>query len=86
MRYEAAQQKLESEVQNAFLDGEREIEIVHGIGEGILRKMAIDYIERCDFLKLVPVSDLVNPNPGTTRAEILSPSAEILKKYVKRSD
>ncbi|EMO29025.1 Smr domain protein, partial [Leptospira interrogans serovar Bataviae str. HAI135] len=53
LRFEEAQWKLEKEIQEAFLAGETLIEIVHGIGEGILKKLTLDTIRSHDFLKEV---------------------------------
>jgi DNA-nicking Smr family endonuclease len=83
MRYEDAWEKLDKEMQRAFVDGENFVEIVHGIGEGILKKMAIDYVASQDFLKLVDRPDMVRTNPGTTLVEILAPPTEILRKYIR---
>jgi dsDNA-specific endonuclease/ATPase MutS2 len=83
LHYEEARIKLEREIQDAFTSGEQYIEIVHGIGEGILKKMAIDYVASQDFLKLVERPEFLRTNPGATIVEILGPSAEQLRKYIK---
>lgn len=83
LHYEEARIKLEREIQDAFVEGEKYIEIVHGIGEGILKKMTIDYVDSHDFLKLVERPEFLRSNPGTTMVEILGPSNEILRKYIK---
>ncbi|GBF49627.1 Smr domain protein [Leptospira ryugenii] len=83
MRYEEARIKLEREVHEAFMDGESYIEILHGIGEGILRRMAIDYVESCDFLKLVERDPLIRTNPGSTLVEVLAPSREYINRLKK---
>jgi DNA-nicking Smr family endonuclease len=83
LRYEEAHEKLEREIQRAFVEGEIYIEIVHGIGEGILKRMAMEYIQAQDFLRLIPRPDMIRTNPGSTLVELLAPSAEILRKYMK---
>lgn len=83
LRYEDAHEKLEREIQRAFVEGETYIEIVHGIGEGVLKRMTMDYIKTQDFLRLIPRPDMIRSNPGTTLVELLAPSAEILRKYIK---
>ncbi|MCT8332956.1 Smr/MutS family protein [Leptospira sp. 85282-16] len=80
LRFEEARIKLERELHDAFMDGESYVEILHGIGEGILRRMAIDYVESCGFLKLVETDPMFRSNPGATIVEILAPS----KEYINR--
>lgn len=81
--FEEAQQKLEREIQEAFLAGETLIEIVHGIGEGILKKLAMDTIRSHDFLKEIDYSTYGISNPGSTLVEILGPDKETLKRYLR---
>ncbi|TGM80260.1 Smr/MutS family protein [Leptospira bouyouniensis] len=80
LRFEEARTKLEREIHDAFMDGETYVEILHGIGEGILRQMAIDYVATCGFLKLVESDPMFRKNPGATLVEILAPS----KEYINR--
>ncbi|TGL72271.1 Smr/MutS family protein [Leptospira jelokensis] len=80
LRFEEARTKLEREIHDAFMDGETYVEILHGIGEGILRQMAIDYVTTCGFLKLVESDPMFRRNPGATLVEILAPS----KEYINR--
>lgn len=51
LRFEEAQKKLEKEIQEAFLAGETFIEVVHGIGEGILKKLTLETIRTHVFFK-----------------------------------
>lgn len=83
LRYEEARAKLEREIQEAYSAGETHVEILHGIGEGILKKMAIDYINSQDYLRLLERPSMLRQNPGTTQVEILCPSPEVLRKYLK---
>lgn len=84
MRYQDARYKLEREIHSAFMEGETYIEIIHGVGEEKLKKMTIEYIRSCDFLKLVQNDKWVIPNPGTTKAEIIGLSKAELKKIRKK--
>ncbi|ASV10150.1 Smr domain protein [Leptospira interrogans serovar Icterohaemorrhagiae str. Verdun HP] len=83
LRFEEAQWKLEKEIQEAFLAGETLIEIVHGIGEGILKKLTLDTIRSHDFLKEVDYSQFGISNPGSTLVEVLGPDKDVLKRYLR---
>ncbi len=83
MRFEEARIKLDREMNDAFMAGEAFVEILHGIGEGILKRMAIDYVESCDFLKLVERDPMIRTNPGTTLVEVLAPSKEYINRLRK---
>lgn len=80
LHYEEAKALLERELEEAFLAGERYVEIVHGIGGGVLKKMAHDVAEQTAFLRILPPGS----NPGVLRAEILSPGPSEIRKYIKR--
>lgn len=84
LSYNEAKEKLIKEIQEAFLNGEKEIEVIHGIGEGILKKMTIEYVKSQTYLKLIESPDFVYNNPGSTRIEILSPDKETIQKYLKK--
>lgn len=83
MRYDDARQKLEREIQEAFMNGESYVIVVHGIGEEKLKKMTLDYIKTNDFLKLYNTDAWIIPNSGTTKIEILGIDKTELKKYKK---
>ncbi|TGK08670.1 DNA mismatch repair protein MutS [Leptospira fletcheri] len=83
LRFEEAYRVLDSGIQEAFLKGETLVEVVHGIGEGILKRMTEDYIQSHDFLKVLEDGGLSIGNPGSTLIEIMGPSAQDLKKYLK---
>jgi dsDNA-specific endonuclease/ATPase MutS2 len=83
MRFEEARIKLEREMNDAFMEGGGFVEILHGIGEGILKRMAIDYVESCNFLKLVERDPMFRGNPGTTLVEVLAPSKEYINRLRK---
>lgn len=71
MRYEEAYHKLDREIHSAVMRGETFVEVIHGIGEGKLKNMTLEYINNHDFLKLHDTSLYIQPNPGTTKIEIL---------------
>jgi len=81
LRYDEARAKLEQELEQAFLQGDRYVEIIHGIGGGILQKMAREYVEACNFLKIIPDSE----NPGVLRVEVLSPGKDTIRSFLRRS-
>ncbi|MBM9575635.1 Smr/MutS family protein [Leptospira sp. 201903070] len=83
LRFEEAQEKLEREIQEAFLAGETFVEIIHGIGEGVLKKLTVDTIRSHDFLKEVDYSLYGISNPGSTLVEVLGPDKDTLKRYLK---
>lgn len=72
MRYEEAYHKLDREIHAAVMRGVTHVEVIHGIGEGKLKNMTLDYVNRHDFLRLYDTSLYIQPNPGTTRIEILT--------------
>ena len=39
LRYEEARARLEDELNRAFMEGEMRVHVLHGIGEGILKKI-----------------------------------------------
>jgi len=83
MRYDEASYKLDREIQEAFMAGETLVEVVHGLGEGKLKSLTLEYVKANDFLKVYDTSLYIQPNPGTTRIEILTPSKDFLKKIKK---
>ena len=83
MRYEDARKKLETEVQAAFLRGETWLEIVHGIGEGKLRQLVVDFFSASDSLgevETAPENTWVNP--GSTMVRLYPPSRMNLRQYL----
>lgn len=79
LRYEEARAKLDQEVNEAFIRGERYIEIVHGIGGGVLQKMAREYVDSSEFLKILPDAS----NPGVLRVEVLAPDVRTIKSFLR---
>ncbi len=83
MRYEDAKYKLEREIHTAFLEGENFVEVIHGIGEGKLKELTLNFVKEHEFLRLFETPDFVSTNPGSTKIEILSISKKELKKLKK---
>lgn len=79
LRYDEARAKLDQEINEAFIRGERYIEIIHGIGGGVLQKMAREYVDSSEFLKLLPDAS----NPGVLRVEVLSPDVRTIKSFMR---
>lgn len=84
MRFEEAKYKLDREIQEAFMNGETLVEIVHGIGEGILKKLVETYIKENDFLKIYNTENFIIPNPGITKVEILGIDKQKISKLKKK--
>ncbi|MDX1959351.1 MAG: Smr/MutS family protein [Leptospiraceae bacterium] len=84
MRYEEARLKLEREIHEAFLNGDSLVEIVHGLGEGKLKQMTIEFVKSHEFLKVYDTSSFIQPNPGSTKVEILCPDKFAMKRYIKK--
>lgn len=83
LRYEEAFVKLERELHEAFLAGEEYVEVLHGIGEGILKKMTIEFVDSCGFAKLLETDPMFRQNPGSTLVQMFPPSQENLKRWTR---
>ena len=79
MRFDEARNKLLSEVERLFFAGESEAEIVHGIGNYVLRKMAISELKKLDYV-IIDESGF-NPNPGSLKIRLMIPDPGILERY-----
>ena len=79
MRFDEARNKLLSEIEQHFFAGESEVEIVHGIGNYILRKMVIAELAKLDYVRIN--SDNYNMNPGSLKVTLLIPDAGLLDSY-----
>ena len=66
-----------------ILNLETMIQVVHGIGEGKLKRLTEEFVANSDFLKLYNTESWIIPNPGVTKIEVLGPSKEDLKKYLQ---
>ncbi len=79
MRFDEAKHRLLSEIEKHFFAGEREVEIVHGIGNYILRNMALAELAKLDYVRIN--SDNFNPNPGSLKVTLLVPDPAVLAGY-----
>ena len=79
MRFDEARNKLLSEIEKFFFAGESEVEIVHGIGNYILRKMVITELAKLDYVRVEDSG--FNPNPGSLKVRLLTPDPGIMKTY-----
>jgi len=60
-------------IDDAFLQGERRVEVVHGSSGGVLRKLTRQIALDHPLVKrIVPAQELLRPNPGGTVLELES--------------
>lgn len=78
MRFDDARQKLLREIEHHFIAGEKEVEVIHGIGEYILRRMVEAEVHKLDYVEL---DTSFHTNPGSVRLKLLSPDSSILARY-----
>ncbi|MEQ9366970.1 MAG: DNA mismatch repair protein [Leptospirales bacterium] len=81
MAYNDARMKLETELNDAFMQSERRVHIVHGIGQGKLKAMAIKVVNDYDFCGLVPDEYILRPNPGVLVVDLFPPDRATLRMY-----
>lgn len=81
MSYNDARMKLENELNDAFMQSERRVHIVHGIGQGKLKAMAIDVVNGYDFCSPVSGEYILNPNPGVLLVDLFPPDQRTLRMY-----
>jgi len=74
--YSEAKHIFLSELEKCFFSGEERIEVVHGIGEYVLRNMVFAEVAKIDYAQ-VRDSD----NPGISIVELDLPEESMLKKY-----
>ena len=77
LRYSEAQSHFLVELERAFMSGEPEVEVIHGIGTYALRNMVLKEIKSIDYVEVIE-----NHNPGSLRLRILGPEPSIMKKYL----
>lgn len=81
LRYDEAKALLEKELNRAFMDGEMRVHVLHGIGDGILKKMTLEVASSFSFTRIG--TQEINPNPGVTVIDILTADPSLLRKYMK---
>lgn len=79
-RFEEARTLFLKEIEKAFTKGEREVEVIHGIGEHILRKMVLNECSKIDYVRVQ--ESHFHSNPGVLKLELLIPDPSLLKKYL----
>ena len=67
--YEQAELKLKKELDQYYLDHVARVRIVHGKGEGILRKMVQDYLSEQPFVEKFYEASFFEGGSGATIAE-----------------
>lgn len=77
--YAEASCKLESELNEAFMNGESRVSVLHGIGSGELKRMTVEMANRLDFVRLMIGFPFEN-NPGVTELEILVADRSFIRK------
>jgi dsDNA-specific endonuclease/ATPase MutS2 len=82
MRFDEARQKLLQDIEHLFFAGESEVEIVHGIGDYVLRRMAEQELSKLDYVRM---SDSYHTNPGSLRVTLLTPDLGLLDSYRAKS-
>jgi len=79
MKYDDARNKLLREIEHLFFEGTEDVEVIHGIGNYILREMAIKELEKLDYVTID--LKIFNPNPGSLKVRLLTPEKSILDSY-----
>jgi len=79
MHYEEARTKLLREIESQFFAGTQEVEVVHGIGNYILRRMAEQELGNLDYVEIL--SPGCYANPGSMRVRLLVPDAGTMQAY-----
>ncbi len=79
MRYDEARNKLLHDIESFFFQGVAEVEVVHGIGDYILRRMAEKELAALDYVKVIEGG--FYPNPGSMRVQLLIPDPGVLDSY-----
>ena len=52
-RYDEAKIELDSFLNSSFMREHRRVKIIHGVGEGVLKKMTHELVNQCGFAKIV---------------------------------
>lgn len=78
MRFQEAKEKFLQDIEKLFCQGIEEVEVIHGVGEYVLRNMVEKEIESIDYVELLQQAI---PNPGALRLKILVPPKETMARY-----
>ena len=79
LRFEEAQRKFLQELDSFFFKGVEEVEVIHGIGEHILRKMVENEVDKLDYVEIV---SLPLSNPGALKLKLLVPPKHERDKFI----
>ena len=79
LRYEDAKKKLLQEIESLFLKGAERVRIIHGVGEHILRKMAVQELSRLDYIEIIE-DENIQKNIGQLEIRLLLPDPELLRQ------
>ncbi len=69
LKYEEAELQLKKELDQYYLEQVSRVRIVHGKGEGILKKMVWDYLEKQPFIKQFYEAPFFEGGTGATIVE-----------------
>ncbi|MDH5717982.1 MAG: Smr/MutS family protein [Spirochaetia bacterium] len=83
LRFQEAKEKFLREVEKAFINGIKEIEVIHGIGTYTLRKMVIEEVSKLDYAD-IDNSNIFFSNPGSLRLLLFPPESHLLNKYIEK--
>lgn len=81
LRWAEARRKLEDELNNAFVSGQRHVRVVHGIGMYRLKALTSEVVAELGLGRVLP--DLLSRNPGTTDVELQPPPDQVLRWHLK---
>ena len=81
MRLPAARDRLEQELNDAFLAGEQRVHVLHGIGSGALKRMTAEVVSQYDFCRLVEL-DATLYNPGISVVDLFPPDPSAIRQYM----
>lgn len=79
MRFDEARNKLLSELDKHFFAGQPEVEIIHGIGNYVLRNMVLAELKKLDYVRIQDAG--FHPNPGSLKVTLLGPEKSVLDRY-----
>jgi len=81
MPLDEARWKLESELHDAFMQGVGCVHVIHGIGQGRLKAMALEILQGYDFCRVRPPEDVAVYNPGVLVVDLFPPDRATMRRY-----
>ncbi|MBX7058566.1 MAG: Smr/MutS family protein [Leptospirales bacterium] len=82
MSVEQARLLLESELNQAFLAGEEQVSVIHGVGEGHIKALVEQVVGECGFARLHQ-RDAQFYNPGVSLVDLFPPERGALRQYLR---